>query len=98
MRNYAEKLSDLRALQAKTRTAFVVLKLNYLEFFKAVNVDSKYLEVINSCETFYDLCTAVDRMYRILDQEIDSATAYLRKLEQKNNEVLEMRKSLNRSK
>ena len=75
-----------------------MLRNNYYEYFKAVKADSKYLDVISSSVTFYDLCTAVDRMYRILDQELDSATAYVRKLEQKNNEVLEMLKSLNHSK
>ena len=98
MRNYAEKLSDLRVLQARTRSVFVVLRHNYYEYFKAVKADSKYLDVISSSETLYDLCSAVDRMYRILDQEIDSATRYERTLEHKNNEVLEMLKSLTPSK
>lgn len=95
MSNYSDKLSELHVLRARTRSGFVVLKNNYLEYFKAVKVDDEYLAVISHSDNFNDLCTVVDRIYRAIDQELDALNDYERLLEQKNNEVLEMLKSLN---
>ena len=95
MSSFSDKLSEIHVLRARTRSAFVVLKNNYLQYFKAVKVDDEYLAIISHSDNFNDLCTAVDRIYRAIDQELDALNDYECQLEQKNNEVLEMLKSLN---
>ena len=95
MSTLSDKLSEIHVLRARTRSVFVVLKNNYLEYFKAVKVDNEYLAVISHSDNFNDLCTAVERIYRVIDIELDALTDYERQLEQKNNEVIQMLKSLN---
>lgn len=95
MSSFSDKLSELHVLRARTRSAFAVLKNNYLEYFKAVKVDNEYISIISHSNNFNDLCTAVDRIYRVIDQELDALIDYERQLVQKNNEVVQMLKSLN---
>ena len=94
MSTFSDKLSKIHVLRARTSSAFVVLKNNYLEYFKAVKVDDEYLSIISHSDNFNDLCTVVDRICRVIDIELDALNDYERQLEQKNNEVLKMLNSL----